>query len=80
MHPRKEEALAQIAEATRELDAAIEQMKDIAAHPGREGWASSLKAAATLPFLGVGALITDLGEVGVRRISDKEFERDFPEG
>ena len=80
MHPKKEEALAQIAEATREFDSAIDRVKDIAVNPGREGWAASLKAAATLPVLGVGAVMVDIGEIAVRRINDKEFARDIPEG
>ena len=78
MHPKKAEALAGLAEGSREFDEAINRLRDIALHPNRNGWGTSLKAAATLPALGLGALMVDAGEVMVRRISDSEFGRDFP--
>jgi hypothetical protein len=78
MHPHKAEALAKLAEVCRELDSEMDHLKDIARNPGRNGWTSTLQALATLPALGVGALLVDAGEVIIRRTSDSKWERDSP--
>lgn len=79
MHANKAEALKKLAESSGELDAEINRLKDIVRNPNRDGWESSLKALATLPFLGVGAVIADASEILIRSISDDRWD-DSPKG
>jgi len=74
MHPHKAEALAKLADVSRELDSEMDQLKDIAVNPGHNGWTGTLKAVATLPALGIGAVLVDACEVIVRRTSDNKWE------
>lgn len=78
MHPDKVEALNKLAEVTRELDAEIAQLKDVARHPHRDGWRKSLRALSILPFLGAGATICDATDLLLRRIPDARWG-DAPE-
>ena len=78
MHPEKAEALGKLAQVTRELDTAIDELKDVARNPDRNGWPRSVKAIATLPVLGLGAMLVDAAEVVIRRTSDSAWKDKDP--
>jgi hypothetical protein len=78
MHPQKAEVLGKLTDASRAFDEAIGRVRQVALHPSRHGWRRSIGALATLPILGMGAMIVDAGEVAVRRSSDGEWDESSP--
>ena len=74
MHPDKADALGKLTDVSRELDSDIHRLKDVVGNPTRDGWASSVKALATLPFLGAGAVIVDACAVLLRLTADSRWD------
>ena len=76
MHPKKEEMLKKLEDVSRIHDASLKRSLDIALHPGRLGWRTSLLTAAiVVPVTGMSARLTDASQFLLRRSDDEAWDR-----
>jgi hypothetical protein len=76
MHPKKAELLKRLDETSRLHDVSLRRSVDIAVHPDRHGWRTSLLTAAiVVPLTGVSAVFADVTRVLLSRSDDEAWER-----
>jgi len=79
MHPKKEEMLKKLEDVSRIHDASLKRSLDIALHPGRFGWRTSLLTAAiVVPVTGMSAMLTDASQFLLKRSDDEAWDRGSP--
>ena len=79
MHPKKEEMLKKLEDVSRIHDASLKRSLDIALHPERFGWRTSLLTAAiVVPVTGMSAMLTDASQFLLKRSDDEAWDRGSP--
>ena len=79
MHPKKEEMLKNLDNVSRIHDASLKRSLDIAIHPERFGWRTSLLTAAiVVPVTDVSAMLTDVNRFLLKRSDDEAWDRGSP--